>query len=167
MNPGAGPALSLFRTLAPFALALPESGAILGVDPGEKRVGLAISDATRLIASPLATVQRANREADRQAIARALAVRPLSGIVVGFPRMMDGRTGPAAQRASAYARFLCESFDRPTLLWDERLSTVAVEKMLIEGDASRRRRAEIIDETAAGYVLQGVLDALRRHAQEP
>ncbi len=149
-----------FRDLREFYAELPVKGALLGVDPGDRRIGLAISDAQRLIASPLATLSKTRREQDYSGMVAALAGRSLAGIVVGWARNLDGRSGPAAQKSAALAHFLAARFERPTLLWDERLSTAAVTRSLIEGDASRRRRAEIIDETAAAYILQGAIDAL-------
>jgi len=144
-----------------FAAALPASAPILGIDPGEKRIGVAISDISRLIASSLDTVQRAKFAADADAILKLYDARRCAGFVIGLPLNMDGSSGPAAQSARAFARNLLARRDAPLLLWDERLSTAAVTRTLIEGDASRRRRGEVVDKMAAAYMLQGALDAMQ------
>jgi putative Holliday junction resolvase len=133
---------------------------LLGLDPGEKRIGVAVSDSTRLIASSLGTVARVKFAADAQAILKLCDRRQCVGFVVGLPLNIDGSSGPAAQSARAFARNLLALRDVPLLLWDERLSTAAVTRTLIEGDMSRRRRGEVIDKVAAAYMLQGALDAL-------
>lgn len=160
MNAGSRSDTRVFRDLQEFRARLPAQGALMGIDPGERRIGLAISDAGRLIASPLATITKTRREQDFAGIITALGERSPVGIVVGWARNLDGRSGPAAQKSAALAHFLAARLDQPTLLWDERLSTAAVTRSLIAGDASRRRRAEIVDETAAAYILQGAIDAL-------
>ncbi|MGD9816698.1 MAG: Holliday junction resolvase RuvX [Hyphomonadaceae bacterium] len=147
--------------LPDFAAALPARGAILGVDPGEKRIGVAISDLTRLIASSLDTIARTKFAADADALFRLYDARQCAGLVIGLPLNMDGSTGPSAQAARAFARNLLAKRDAPLLLWDERLSTAAVTRTLIEGDASRRRRGEVVDKMAAAYMLQGALDAMQ------
>ncbi|MGH6950500.1 MAG: Holliday junction resolvase RuvX [Vitreimonas sp.] len=150
--------------LPAFAVALPARAAILGIDPGEKRIGVAISDLTRLIASPLDTVARTKFAADAEAILKLYDGRQCAGFVIGLPLNMDGSAGPAAQSARAFARNLLGKRDAPLLLWDERLSTAAVTRTLIEGDASRRRRGEVVDKVAASYMLQGALDAMQERA---
>lgn len=147
--------------LPDFAAALPARAAILGIDPGEKRIGVAISDLTRLIASPLDTVARTKFTADAEAILKLYDARQCAGFVIGLPLNMDGSSGPAAQSARAFARNLLAKRDAPLLLWDERLSTAAVTRTLIESDASRRRRGEVVDKVAASYMLQGALDAMQ------
>lgn len=147
--------------LPAFAAALPARAAVLGIDPGEKRIGVAVSDATRLIASSIATITRTKFAADAEAILKLYDQRQCAGIVVGLPLNMDGSSGPAAQSARAFARNLLAKRDAPLLLWDERLSTAAVTRTLIEGDASRRRRGEVVDKMAAAYMLQGALDAMQ------
>lgn len=144
-----------------FAAALPARAAILGIDPGEKRIGVAVSDTTRLIASSLDTIARGKFAADAEAILKFYDARQCAGFVIGLPLNMDGSTGPAAQSARAFARNLLAKRDAPLLLWDERLSTAAVTRTLIEGDASRRRRGEVVDKMAAAYMLQGALDAMQ------
>ncbi len=147
--------------LPAFAAALPARAAILGIDPGEKRIGVAVSDLTRLIASSLQTIARSKFAADAEAILNLYDARQCAGMVVGLPLNMDGSSGPAAQSARAFARNLLGKRDAPLLLWDERLSTAAVTRTLIEGDASRRRRGEVVDKVAAAYMLQGALDAMQ------
>ena len=144
-----------------FAGILPKQGALLGLDPGEKRIGMAVSDATRLIASGIEAVPRAKFAADAVQIFALYDNRKCAGIVIGLPLNMDGSAGPSAQSAKAFAHNLARVRDVPILLWDERLSTAAVTRTLIEADASRRRRSEVVDKMAAGYMLQGALDALQ------
>jgi putative Holliday junction resolvase len=144
-----------------FADALPPSGALMGLDPGEKRIGVAVSDTSRLIGSSIDTIARTKFAADAQAILKLFDGRQCVGFVIGLPLNMDGSAGPSAQAARAFARNLLGVRDAPLLLWDERLSTAAVTRTLIEGDASRRRRTEVVDKMAAAYMLQGALDALQ------
>lgn len=133
----------------------------MGLDPGEKRIGVAVSDATRLIASSLDTIVRKKFAVDAEAILKLYDGRACVGLVIGLPLNMDGSAGPSAQAARAFARNLIGVRDVPLLLWDERLSTAAVTRTLIEGDASRRRRGEVVDKMAAAYMLQGAIDALQ------
>jgi putative Holliday junction resolvase len=147
--------------LPQFAAALPRTAAVLGVDPGEKRIGVAVSDTTRLIASSLDTIARTKFAADAEALLKFYDARQCAGFVIGLPLNMDGSSGPAAQSARAFARNLLAKRDAPLLLWDERLTTAAVTRTLIEGDASRRRRGEVVDKMAAAYMLQGALDAMQ------
>ena len=152
--------------LSQFAAALPTPGALIGLDPGEKRIGVAVSDVGRLIASSLDTIARKKFSIDAEAILKLYDARQCAGFVIGLPLNMDGSAGPSAQAARAFARNLLGLRDAPLLLWDERLSTAAVTRTLIEGDASRRRRGEVVDKMAAAYMLQGALDAMqeRKHA---
>jgi putative holliday junction resolvase len=144
-----------------FAEALPPQGALLGLDPGEKRIGIAASDPGRLIASSIDTIVRTKFAEDAARVFAAFDHRACIGLVIGLPLNMDGGAGPAAQSARAFARNLLKLRDVPLLLWDERLSTAAVTRTLIEADASRRRRGQVIDKLAAAYMLQGALDALQ------
>jgi len=150
--------------LPQFAAALPGTAAVLGIDPGEKRIGVAVSDVSRLIASSLDTIARVKFATDADAILKLYDGRQCAGFVVGLPLNMDGSAGPAAQSARAFARNLLAKRDAPLLLWDERLSTAAVTRTLIEGDASRKRRGEVVDKMAAAYMLQGALDAMQERA---
>lgn len=147
--------------LPDFAAALPARAAILGVDPGEKRIGVAISDLTRLIASSLETIARVKFATDAEALFKIYDARQCVGLVIGLPLNMDGSSGPAAQSARAFARNLIAKRDVPLLMWDERLSTAAVTRTLLEGDATRKRRGEVVDKMAAAYMLQGAIDAMQ------
>jgi putative Holliday junction resolvase len=151
---------------AAFARILPPGRALLGLDFGTKTIGVAVSDTLRRVASPLETIRRTRFGADA---ARLLAIaegRVAGGLVIGLPRNMDGSEGPRAQSTRAFARNLSGLTALPIVFWDERLSTVAAERALLEADASRRRRAEVIDQVAAGYILQGFLDRLGHLARE-
>lgn len=144
-----------------FAEALPRTGAVAGLDLGTKTIGVAVSDGLRSVASPLTVIRRTKFTADAQALLQMAAERALVGLVLGLPRNMDGSEGPRAQSTRAFARNLERLTPLPITFWDERLSTVAAERALLEGDTSRKRRAEVIDQVAAGYILQGALDRLR------
>jgi len=152
------------RTLAAFRAAAGEQGALLGIDPGSKRIGLAIADPTRLIASPIETLARTRFAEDAARIWEVFDGRRGTGLVIGFPLEMDGREGPAAQSAKAFARNLSRQRPVPILLWDERLTTAAVTRAMIEADMTRAKRAREVDKLAAAYMLQGALDALREAA---
>lgn len=144
-----------------FAAALPRMGALAGLDLGDKTIGVAVSDGMRGIATPLETIRRRKFTADAARLAEIVAERGLCGLLLGLPRNMDGTEGPRCQSTRAFARNLARQVDLPIGFWDERLSTVAAERALLEADTSRRRRAEVIDHVAAGYILQGALDRMR------
>lgn len=146
--------------VAEFAALLPRAGALIGLDLGTKTIGVAVSDTGRVIASPLETIRRTRFGADAAALLALAGPRRIAGLVLGLPRNMDGSEGPRAQSTRAFARNLAGLTELPITFWDERLSTVAAERALIEADASRRRRAEVVDHVAAGYILQGLLDRL-------
>ena len=146
---------------AAFAALLPPSGALMGMDLGTKTIGVAVSDGMRQVASPLEVIRRTKFTADAARIAELAAGRSIAGIVLGLPRNMDGTEGPRAQSTRAFARNLSRTVDLPIVLWDERLSTVAAERALLEADASRRKRSGVIDQVAAGYILRGLLERLR------
>jgi putative Holliday junction resolvase len=143
--------------------ALPPRTPVMGLDPGEKTIGVAVSDLTRLIASPLALIRRRKFTEEAEELFALMASRGAQGIVIGLPVNMDGTEGPRCQSNRALGRNLLRL--RPELavaFWDERLSTAAVERVLIgEADLTRARRAEVVDKTAAAYILQGALDRLR------
>ena len=150
-------------TLAELPAQLPAGARLLGLDLGEKTIGLAISDRGLKVASPLETLRRTKFTQDAAALAKICAERGVGGLVLGLPVNMDGSEGPRCQSARQFARNLEESggLDLPTAFWDERLSTAAVERLLVdEADMSRRRRAQVVDKMAAAYILQGALDAL-------
>ena len=143
-----------------FATALPPARPIAGIDLGTKTIGVAVSDALRSVATPLETLRRKKFGTDAAALLALLESRDVAGLVFGLPLNMDGSEGPRVQSTRAFARNLERLTDLPITFWDERLSTVAAERSLIEADLSRKRRAEIIDAVAAGYILQGMLDRL-------
>jgi putative holliday junction resolvase len=135
---------------------------IVGLDLGEKTIGVAVSDLTRTIASPLALIRRAKFTADAEALLKLMEGRGAAGIVIGLPINMDGTEGPRCQSVRAFARNLLRLKELPIAFWDERLSSAAVNRMLIdEADTSRARRAEVVDKAAAAWILQGALDRLR------
>lgn len=144
-----------------FAAALPRTGAVAGLDLGTKTIGVAVSDGLRSVASPLTVIRRVKFTLDAQELLKIVQDRALIGLILGLPRNMDGSEGPRAQSTRAFARNLERLTPLPISFWDERLSTVAAERALLEGDTSRKRRAEVIDQVAAGYILQGALDRLR------
>lgn len=144
--------------------AMSRAGALMGLDPGSKTIGVAISDSLRHVATPIQTIRRGKFAADAATLRSLGEARPVTGIVLGLPRNMDGSEGPRAQSARAFARNLVAVWPLPLLMWDERLTTVAAERALLEADTSRRKRAEVIDHVAAGLILQGALDRLRNIA---
>jgi putative Holliday junction resolvase len=146
---------------ADFAAALPPTGALMGLDLGTKTIGVAVSDGLRSVATPLETIKRRKFGLDAARLTEIIAHRALVGLVLGLPRNMDGSEGPRCQSTRAFARNLTRLTDLPITYWDERLSTVAAERALLEADTSRKRRAEVIDHVAASYILQGLLDRLR------
>lgn len=149
--------------IAAFAAALPPNRAIAGLDFGDKTIGVAISDLRRVVATPTEVIRRVKFTPDAQALLALLAWRDVAGIVLGLPLNMDGSEGPRVQATRAFARNLIRLDTWPGLpvvFWDERLSTVAAERALLEADASRKRRREVIDAVAAGYILQGALDRM-------
>jgi len=141
--------------------ALPRGKRLLGLDVGSKTVGLALSDTLFTVATPLETLKRGKKFApDGEKLAKLIAERDVGGLVIGWPVNMDGSEGPRCQSTRAFARNLDALIDLPYAFWDERLSTAAVERTLIEADRSRARRAELVDKLAASYILQGALHAL-------
>lgn len=149
--------------LADFAQRLAPPCAIFGLDLGTKTIGLAASDLWQSVASPLHTIKRGKFNEDAAALAAQVAARAVRGVILGLPRNMDGSEGPRAQSTRAFARNLARlpAYHGVVIgFWDERMSTIAAERVLLEADASRKRRAEVIDAVAAGYILQGALDRL-------
>jgi putative Holliday junction resolvase len=143
-----------------FRAALPPTGAVAALDLGTKTIGVAVSDLRRRVATPLETIRRTKFTEDAARLLSLVAARDLRGFVIGLPVNMDGSEGPRAQSARAFARNLERLTPLPLTFWDERLSTVAAERALLEADTSRKRRAEVIDAVAAGFILQGLLDRL-------
>ncbi|MEI4231823.1 Holliday junction resolvase RuvX [Roseovarius sp. D22-M7] len=147
--------------IADFVAALPRARAVMGLDLGTKTIGVALSDRLWSVASPHETVKRRKFTQDAAHLLEIAAAREVGGLVLGLPRNMDGSEGPRCQSTRAFARNLARLTDLPIGFWDERLSTVAAERALLEADASRKRRAEVIDSVAASYILQGVMDRMR------
>ena len=143
------------------AITLPSSGKLLGLDLGTKTIGVAVSDALRYTATPLETVARTKFTADATRLIELISENQAVALVLGLPLNMDGSEGPRAQSTRTFARNLAQKTSLPIVFWDERLSTSAVERMLIEADTRRDRRAEVVDKLAASYILQGFLDRLR------
>ena len=144
-----------------FAQALTPVTRLIGIDGGTTTLGLALSDVSRTIASPLETIQRTKFKVDTARLLALAAEHRIAGFVLGFPANMDGSEGPRAQATRALARNLNALTPLPILLWDERLTTAAAERMLIAADTTRKRRSEVIDKLAATLILQGALDRLR------
>lgn len=149
--------------LATLRDLLPKGKRLLGLDLGAKTIGLALSDAGLAIASPLRTLKRTKFTADAAALKALIDEHDVGGLVLGLPVNMDGTEGPRCQSTRQFAANLLEKFDIPIAFQDERLSTAAVERVLIdEADMSRKRRGEVVDKMAAAYILQGALDAMAR-----
>jgi putative holliday junction resolvase len=143
-----------------FLAALPANRAIAGLDLGTMTIGVAVSDLRRQVATPVAVIRREKFTLDAARLLELLAARGAAGIILGLPLNMDGSTGPRVQSTQAFARNLEKLTPLPIGYWDERLSTVAAERALLEADTSRKRRKEVIDQVAAGYILQGALDRM-------
>ena len=138
--------------------ALPRGARLMGLDLGTKTIGLAISDVDRRIASPLETIRRTKFTADAEALLKLATRHGVAVLVIGLPLNMDGSEGPRVQATKAFSRNLAQKTDLPQFFWDERLSTAAVTRTLLEADASRARREALVDKLAAAYILQGVID---------
>lgn len=148
---------NLFEELAD---ALPRTQALIGLDLGTKTIGVAISDSFQTVATPMETVKRKKFGVDAARLLEIIDQRSVGGIVLGLPLNMDGSEGPRCQATRAFARNLSKLTPLPIGYWDERLSTVAAERALLEADTSRKRRSELIDHVAASFILQGLLDRL-------
>ncbi|CRL13378.1 Holliday junction resolvase RuvX [Phaeobacter italicus] len=144
-----------------FAAAVPSLSPIAGLDFGDKTVGVAISDRMGTVATPLETIRRKKFTLDAEKLFEIVKAREIGALLLGLPRNMDGTEGPRCQKTRAFARNLSQLTDLPIGFWDERLSTVAAERALLEADTSRKRRSEVIDHVAASYILQGALDRMR------
>lgn len=141
---------------------IPPTGRIMGLDLGTKTIGVAVSDGMRYTATPLETIKRTKFTQDAIRLEELIAQNAIVAIVLGLPLNMDGSEGPRVQSTRAFARSLSQRITLPIAFWDERLSTSAVTRMMIDADLRRDRRAEIVDKLAASYILQGALDRLRR-----
>ena len=151
----------ILETAEEFASSVPAMAPLIGLDLGDKTIGIAMSDTFLTVASPLETIRRRKFKEDAQQLRALIDGRSVGGIVLGLPRNMDGSEGPRCQSTRAFARNFQPVWDGPITFWDERLSTVAAEKALLEADTTRKRRAEVIDHVAAAYILQGFLDRLK------
>ena len=149
-----------------FLVAAPPGTRLIGIDLGTKTIGLALSDAGRTIATPLETLRRTKFTPDAEALSKLAKQHAVGGLVIGLPFNMDGSEGARAQSTRAFATNLSRLLMLPILLWDERLSTVAVERSMIEADMSRAKRARRVDKAAAAYILQGALDRLAKLTSE-
>jgi putative holliday junction resolvase len=150
----------IYDRIEDFAAALRPNRAIAGLDFGEKTIGVALSDLRRMVATPIEVIRRVKFTLDAANLLALVQQRDISGLILGLPLNMDGSEGPRVQATRAFARNLSRLTDLPIGFWDERLSTVAAERALIEADTSRKRRKEVIDQVAAGYILQGALDRM-------
>jgi putative Holliday junction resolvase len=147
--------------LALADLTLAPGQRLLGLDLGEKTIGISLSDTSRCIATPMETLRRSKFAADAARLEKIVSEQNVGAVVIGQPLNMDGSDGPSAQSARAFGRNLAARMTVPIVFWDERLSTVAVTRTLLDADTSRRRRAQVVDKMAAAYILQGVIDRLR------
>ncbi len=154
--------MSVILPLVEAAAQLPARGVLIGLDLGTKTIGVATSDPDRKLATAVVTVARTTFTVDARRVLALAAERAAVGFVLGLPINMDGSEGPRAQSTRAFARNLGKLTELPIALWDERLSTVAVERELIAADVSRKKRAAVIDQHAAVFILQGALDRLAR-----
>jgi len=150
----------IFDDFEEFATSLPQMKAIAGLDLGTVTIGVAVSDTFLSVATPLETIKRKKFTVDAEKLLAICNARSIGGLVLGLPRNMDGSEGPRCQATRAFARNLSRLTEVPISYWDERLSTVAAERALLEADTSRKRRSEVIDHVAASYILQGALDRL-------
>ncbi|MBR9843585.1 MAG: Holliday junction resolvase RuvX [Rhodobacteraceae bacterium] len=159
--------IHIHESATEFMSAIADTQALMGLDLGTKTIGVALSDSFQTVATPLETIKRKKFGIDAARLLEIIDARSIGGIVLGLPRNMDGSEGPRAQSTRAFARNLSQLTAIPICYWDERLSTVAAERALLEADTSRKRRAEVIDHVAASYILQGALDRLRHLRSQP
>ena len=150
------------KTLSELRDGLKRGQRLMGLDLGSKTIGLSLSDITLTVASPLETIRRTKFSKDVEQLLELAAQYEIGGFVIGLPVNMDGSEGPSAQSARAFVRNLQKLSPIPVAFWDERMSTMAVTRTLLEADASRARRAEVVDKMASAYILQGALERLRR-----
>lgn len=151
----------LIDSPAEFIQLLPPDKRLLGLDVGDTTIGLALSDVLRSIASPLATIERTKFSKDMARLNAVIASKGVAGLVVGYPINMDGSHGPRTQSTRTFVSNLSKNTGLPIVLWDERLTTLAVERAMLEADLSRSRRAQLVDKLAASYMLQGFLDSIK------
>jgi putative holliday junction resolvase len=150
----------LLNSAADFAAILPKTGRLLGLDVGDTTIGLSMSDGLRKVASPLETIERKKLSKDIERMKTLIAEHGVAGLVIGNPINMDGSAGPRVQSTKTFVSNIGKDIKLPMLLWDERMSTMAVERMMLEADLTRQRRAVLVDKLAAAYMLQGFLDSV-------
>ena len=151
-------------TLTDLAASLPRGARLVGLDLGTRTIGMAVSDPGRTLASPIGTIRRTKFTPDAKALLALMDERQATALVIGLPVNMDGSEGPRCQSVRAFASDLMRLRDLPIAFWDERLSTMAVERAMLSADVSRSKRAQAVDSAAAAWILQGALDALSRAA---
>jgi len=151
----------IYEDVYEFSNELQSNNSLIGLDLGTKTIGVAVSDTTLSVATPIKTIKRKKFSLDANHLLGIISNKNCCGIIIGLPKNMDGSEGPRAQSTRAFARNFSAKTELPITFWDERLSTVAAEKALLEADTTRKRRAEVIDHVAAAYILQGFLDRLK------
>ena len=151
----------IYEDVSEFANELQSDNSLIGLDLGTKTIGVAVSDIILSVATPIKTIKRKKFSIDSDQLLGIISIKNCCGIVFGLPKNMDGSEGPRAQATREFARNFSKKTTLPISFWDERLSTVAAEKALLEADTTRKRRAEVIDHVAAAYILQGFLDRLK------
>ena len=150
----------VYNSIEEFIQNIGVEGALMGLDLGEKTIGVAVSDTRQSVATGIKTIKRTKFQQDLIVLTQVIGGREIKGVILGLPKNMNGSEGPRCQSTRAFAKNMSITVQLPITFWDERLSTVAAERSLIEANASRRRRAEVIDYVAASFILQGVLDRL-------
>jgi putative Holliday junction resolvase len=151
----------IHEEVSAFANEVKPNHSLIGLDLGTKTIGVAVSDTILSVATPIKTIKRKKFSIDAELLLGVISNKSCCGVIIGLPKNMDGSEGPRAQSTRAFARNFSVKTNLPITFWDERLSTVAAEKALLEADTTRKRRAEVIDHVAAAYILQGFLDRLR------
>ena len=151
----------IYEDIYEFANELHSNNSLIGLDLGTKTIGVAVSDTILSVATPIKTIKRKKFSLDTDHLLGIISNKNCCGVIIGMPKNMDGSEGPRAQSTRAFARNFSAKTELPITFWDERLSTVAAEKALLEADTTRKRRAEVIDHVAAAYILQGFLDRLK------
>jgi putative Holliday junction resolvase len=156
----------IYPGIPDLAAALPRNERLAGLDLGEKTIGIAIGDPGHMVASPLTTIRRTKFTPDAKALLKIVDERKVGGLVIGLPLNMDGSEGPRCQSVRQFAENLLKLRDIPIAFWDERLSTMAVTRGMIEADLTRAKRAKIVDQSAAAFILQGALDRYNTAARD-
>ena len=151
----------IYEDVYEFSNELQSNNSLIGLDLGTKTIGVAVSDTILSVATPIKTIKRKKFSLDANHLLGIISNKNCCGIIIGLPKNMDGSEGPRAQSTRAFARNFSAKTELPITFWDERLSTVAAKKALLEADTTRKRRAEVIDHVAAAYILQGFLDRLK------